>query len=62
MIYSIENHCKWCIHYTGGRACKAFPEKIPDELWSGENLHYEPVDGDNGFRFKKKRVELTLDN
>jgi hypothetical protein len=31
--------------------CKAFPKKIPDEIWQGKNDHTKPYPGDNGIQF-----------
>jgi hypothetical protein len=60
MIYTAEYNCRWCVHYRGDRTCLAFPKRIPDDIWRGDNLHREPVDGDNGYRFEKKRLEIPL--
>lgn len=51
MIYRRQDHCKACGYYLGDRTCKAFTEQIPDDLWQGDNLHLEPVGGDQGYRF-----------
>jgi hypothetical protein len=32
--------------------CKAFPERIPDEIAYGDNLHLEPFKGDNGIQYE----------
>lgn len=34
------------------QTCNAFPYKIPDEIWDGENPHTAPYPGDNGIRFE----------
>ena len=34
--------------------CEAFPDGIPDDIAYGDNLHTEPVDGDNGIQFEKE--------
>lgn len=62
MIYPAEANCRWCVHYLGERRCKAFVEFIPDEFWSGRNQHHQPVDGDNGYQFQKKRFDLPVDD
>jgi hypothetical protein len=40
----------------GNQCCKAFLEGIPAVLWSGEHLHREPYQGDNGILFKAKSM------
>lgn len=35
-------------------ACKAFPNGIPNEIWSGKNDHTKPYPNDKGIRFKLK--------
>ena len=32
--------------------CKAFPDKIPEEIISGEHDHQRPFDGDHGISFE----------
>jgi hypothetical protein len=58
-----------CKHYQGVKwlgkdettevnYCKAFPEGIPNEISSGDNLHVTPYPGDHGIRFEPfKEVE-----
>jgi hypothetical protein len=49
-----------CVHFGGptevdGRitiVCEAFPQGIPQEILDGEDLHLEPVEGDNGIQFE----------
>jgi len=36
---------------TERNVCFAFPEGIPDDIQSGENLHNESVDGDSGIQY-----------
>lgn len=45
-----EPVCYSCFYFLGHKHCMAFDE-IPDEIWSGENLHDKPVEGDNGYQF-----------
>lgn len=48
-----------CLHCTNfiddvlaeNNHCKAFPNRIPDEIFMGRNLHKEPYPGDNGVLF-----------
>lgn len=32
--------------------CRAFPDKIPDDIAYGDNLHLKPVKGDHGIQFE----------
>jgi hypothetical protein len=48
-------HCFNCVNYTEGLKCKAFPDGIPDEILSGDNIHDAPFEGDNGITFKIDR-------
>lgn len=54
-----------CKHYGGiaqpdgteqteRNVCKAFTEKIPDEIAYGKNLHLKPVPGDRGIQYEKE--------
>jgi hypothetical protein len=52
MIYS---YCYFYKNYTGDEniyTCKAFPEGIPDEIYSGPFNHKTEYPGDNGYRFE----------
>lgn len=51
MIGLRENHCLGCGNFSGNRKCLAFPEGIPDDLWSGNNLHLDAYPGDSGIRY-----------
>lgn len=45
--------CLFCAHWNHpGRTCAAFPVRIPDAIWNGENDHRSPVDGDGGIVFR----------
>ncbi len=46
--------CALCAHWKPmSRECEAFPDEIPDEIWSGENPHTKPFPGDNGIQFEQ---------
>lgn len=45
--------CWTCKHkHLTGPTCEAFPEKIPDEILTGEHQHREPYPGDNGIQYE----------
>ena len=57
--YNILEHlpvCISCDNMLKGtiRKCRAFPDKIPDDIWYGKNNHSEPFIGDQGIRYLKK--------
>jgi len=41
-------------HSVNPRTCDAFPEGIPNEVWTGVFRHDQPYPGDHGIRFKPK--------
>lgn len=61
-----EPHCsrRRCRHFRGVKndgdetterpVCTAFPDGIPEEIAYGDNLHLEPVAGDNGIIFERE--------
>jgi hypothetical protein len=46
--------CSFCkhFHYLPTRTCSAFPDGIPEIIWSGEKDHRQPYPGDYGTRFE----------
>lgn len=48
--------CCYCKHMmpVTGHHCAAFPERIPDAIWKGENYHVDPYPGDNGILFERR--------
>ncbi len=45
--------CIMCKHYQLNHKCKAFPDGIPEEIFTCQHDHREPYPGDNGVRFEK---------
>jgi hypothetical protein len=48
--------CLWCKHFDfaySGMRCKAFPERIPDEIVDSKIEHREPIEGDHGYVFQR---------
>jgi excisionase family DNA binding protein len=45
--------CFRCKHFLGTAPgkCRAFPDRIPESIWSGKLQHVEPFPGDRGIRF-----------
>jgi len=52
----MTEQCPICKHYLNLGKCEAFPEKIPDVIFSGEFDHSKPYEGDNGIRFEDGTV------
>ncbi len=47
--------CTFCKHQLGFRHCKAF-DKIPADIWRGENKHTKPIKGQsNQIVFEKNK-------
>lgn len=44
--------CTFCKNLRTGQTCRAYPKKIPEAIWSGDNKHTEPFPGDHGIRFE----------
>lgn len=40
--------CILCKHYKGLFTCDAYPDRIPEEILTGEVDHDEPYEGDHG--------------
>lgn len=54
--------CYDCEYFREARfgMCEAFPDKIPEQLWSGKFQHDEPFPGDRGIRFRSKSTSGFL--
>jgi len=55
LVYS--SVCSYCRHRrrqkkAHTRKCTAFPDEIPQEIWTGHCTHQDPVEGDNGIQFE----------
>lgn len=65
MTTMIPPICLCCQYYLGAdfdsekleaiEKCKAFPDKIPNDIWNGDNDHRHPYEGDHGIQFKEKK-------
>lgn len=53
--------CISCEHYQGVKTCTAFPDEIPDEIYTGDFDHRKPYAGDRGIRWKPLRDDVTID-
>ena len=63
MITRAEVNCIFCANYLNDKRCKAFPDGIPDDLFSGKNLHRQPYQGDNGILYSPlPRFEMNFDD
>ncbi len=58
MIFRAEDRCKYCANYVGEQQCKAFSERIPEEIWSGTVPHYQPYPGDQGIRYESRHLQF----
>lgn len=47
-----STQCLECRHYLGAHTCKAFPDGIPEAVFTGVHDHTQPFPGDNGVRFE----------
>ena len=44
-------YCPGCKNFNGNRKCDAFPEKIPEEYWTGDAPINEECN--NGIKYEK---------
>lgn len=50
-----QSQCLACAHLdrkADEPQCSAFPEGIPEEIWTNRHDHHEPYPGDGGTRFQ----------
>ena len=49
-----KTSCFRCKHFLGTKAgrCNAFPDRNPEQIWSGKFQHTEPFRGDQGIQFE----------
>lgn len=56
-ISKFSKICTFCKHFNNAsgltqlKTCKAFPNGIPEKIWTGINNHKNPYKGDNGIQF-----------
>lgn len=57
-----SDQCVRCEHYRmEDDSCKAFPGGIPQEILLGDFDHTRAYPGDNGVRFRERRVVDVAD-
>lgn len=60
MLLDARSNCKCCANYLQNRRCKAFPEHIPEDLWTGKNLHRAPCPNDQGIMYESKPFDYAF--
>jgi len=55
MTNEIQSMCTACAHLdrtADNQTCEAFPEGIPEEIWTNQHDHHKPYPGDQSVRFE----------
>ena len=47
-----SSQCLECLHYFGEFKCNAFPDGIPEQIYTGQHDHIKEFKNDNGIRFE----------
>lgn len=59
MNRTTEPMCLACAHLARDSeqaTCSAFPEGIPEEIWTNRHDHHQPYPGDEGVRFQIQAI------
>jgi len=60
MSHNLQPMCMACQHLDREKesehVCSAFPEGIPEEIWTNRYDHHEPYPGDQGIRFALMQI------
>ncbi len=60
---SLKTLCYDCVHFHGATTgrCDAFPDQIPEKIWTGKSQHIKTFSGDRGIHFEPSVNEfLTI--
>ena len=52
LFMEFSSVCNFCArHDVLSKTCAAFPDGIPEEIWSGSNTHEARYEGDHGLQY-----------